>query len=186
MQNRIISAIGGLACAILACSTWAGGSSYATPTSSSSTVTPVPLGDAVRVALTAGAQTGSMTVQLSQEQLTGYIKQSLEATGNSWMTDPRVLLRDGQMMWFATAHNGILAANVSMTIDVSVGADGKPEVAITQADFGPIPAPQGLNDAVSAIVQEAFTGFLGPAATGFRLEAVTISDGSLTLRGRLK
>jgi hypothetical protein len=53
-------------------------------------------------------------------------------------------------------------------------------------DFGPFPAPEGLNSTVSAFVQEAFTGALGPAAIGFRLETVTIADGVMTLTGRIK
>jgi hypothetical protein len=35
-------------------------------------------------------------------------------------------------------------------------------------------------------LQEALTGQLGPAAIGFRLESIDISDGVLTVTGRTK
>ena len=49
-----------------------------------------------------------------------------------------------------------------------------------------ISAPQGLNDAISAFVAQAFTGSLGPAATGFRLESISIGKGVMTVTGRIK
>jgi hypothetical protein len=63
---------------------------------------------------------------------------------------------------------------------------GLPKIEVISADFGPFPAPQGVNEAISAIVAEAFTGSFGPAATGLRLETITIADGVMTLTGRLK
>jgi len=57
---------------------------------------------------------------------------------------------------------------------------------IVSADFGPVPAPEGINNAVSAIIDEAFTGSFGPVAVGFRLETITIADGIMTLTGRIK
>jgi hypothetical protein len=57
---------------------------------------------------------------------------------------------------------------------------------VVSTDFGPFPAPEGLNSAISAMVAEAYTGSLGPMATGFRLESITIADGSMTLSGRIK
>ena len=46
--------------------------------------------------------------------------------------------------------------------------------------------PEGLNEAISSLIQEMFTGSLGPVAIGFRLEELTVADGSLTLSGRIK
>ena len=90
------------------------------------------------------------------------------------------------MQIFGKAQQGMFNANVSVTMNVSVDDQGKPKIEITQADFGPLPTPQGLNDAVSTMVQEAFTGSLGPVATGFRLESITIADGVMTVMGRTK
>jgi hypothetical protein len=53
-------------------------------------------------------------------------------------------------------------------------------------DFGPLPAPDSINGTISKMVDEAFSGAIGPAATGFRLESITIENGTMTLTGRVK
>ena len=90
------------------------------------------------------------------------------------------------MKVFGKVQQGMLTANASITMTVSVDQNGKPKIEITQEDFGPYPAPKGLNDAISTLVAQAFTGSLGPAATGFRLESISIADGVMTVTGRVK
>jgi hypothetical protein len=36
------------------------------------------------------------------------------------------------------------------------------------------------------MIDEAFTGALGPAASGLRIESINIANGVMTLTGRLK
>ena len=87
---------------------------------------------------------------------------------------------------YGTAQTGIFRANVRLGLQASVDAEGQPQFDIQQVDFGPIAAPQALNEALAAFIKEAFTGWLGPVATGFRLETITIGDGVMTLTGRIK
>jgi hypothetical protein len=49
-----------------------------------------------------------------------------------------------------------------------------------------MPVPVGLKDTVTATIQEAYTGAIGPAAIGFRLESITIANGTMTITGRTK
>jgi hypothetical protein len=39
---------------------------------------------------------------------------------------------------------------------------------------------------MTAVITEAFTGSLGPVATGFRLESIDIANGLMTVTGRIK
>jgi hypothetical protein len=57
---------------------------------------------------------------------------------------------------------------------------------VLSADFGPFDAPEGLNEAISKLINEAYTGSFGPVATGFRLEAISIADGMMTVTGQIK
>jgi hypothetical protein len=133
-----------------------------------------------------GAQTGTVNLQITEAQLTSYLAFKLESQSQPLITDPQVLLRNGQMQVFGKAQSGMFTANVSITLTVSVDPSGQPKIQITNQDFGPLPAPQGLNEAVSAMIGEAFTGSLGPVATGFRLETISIADGMMTVTGRIK
>jgi hypothetical protein len=69
---------------------------------------------------------------------------------------------------------------------VGVDENGQPRVEIASADFGPLPAPEGLRDSVAAMIREAYMGSLGPVATGLRIETITIADGVMTVSGRIK
>ena len=63
---------------------------------------------------------------------------------------------------------------------------GQPKIEIATADFGPFPAPNGLKQSLTALITEAYTGSLGPVATGFRLENINIANGLMTVTGRIK
>jgi hypothetical protein len=110
----------------------------------------------------------------------------LESQTNPIITEPQVILRDGEMKVFGKVQSGIFTANISITTQLSVDKKGQPQIEITQTDLGPLPAPQRLNDALTAFVSEAFTGPLGPIATGFRLDSISIADGIMTISGRVK
>jgi hypothetical protein len=91
------------------------------------------------------------------------------------------------MQMYGKINRGMFAANMLITMNVSVdGTTNLPKIEIAEADFGPFPAPEGLNTAISAIISEAFTGSLGPVAIGFRLESIAIADGIMTIIGRIK
>ena len=67
-----------------------------------------------------------------------------------------------------------------------VDENGKPKIEIVSADFGPLPAPEGINAAISAMIQEAYTGAIGPVATGLRIQTISIADGIMTISGRIR
>lgn len=186
MKKRILVALIALTAATLACSIFVGGPDYPDAPAPASTEAAQGLQAYVEQAMTNAAQTGTLTLQISESQLTSYLASKLEAQANPLISDPLVLLRDGQMKVYGKMQSGIFTANVSITTQVSVEENGQPKIEVVQTDFGPLPAPQGLNNAVSSFVGETFTGSLGPVAIGFRLESINIADGVMTVTGRIK
>lgn len=175
-----------LALASLACSIFVGGPDYPP--------NPVPISteafdgftQQIQQAMLVGAETGTFTLQINEVQLTSYLASKLQERANPPFTDPQVLLRDGQMQLFGKVKRGYFIANMSVILSVGLDETGLPKIEVLSADFGPFPAPEGLNGAISAIVEELFTGSFGPAATGLRIESITIADGIMTLTGRVK
>ncbi len=186
MKNKPLIALMMLSLAGLACSIFIGGPDYPPRLVPVSTEAVQSLQDQAQQAVADGAQSGTVTLQITEAELTSYLAFKLESQTNPLISDPQVSLRDGQMKVFGKLQQGMFTANISVTMTVSVDENGLPKLEITQADFGPLPAPQGLNEAVSALVREAFTGSLGPVATGFRLESIAIADGIMTVSGRVK
>jgi len=177
----------------LACTINVGGPDY-------SSLPPIPVsGEAAQSiqaelqrAIEAAAQTGVITVNLTEPQITSYLATrlqndpNLQRDGKPIITDPQVYLRDGQMQIYGKTQQGPFAANIGIIVSMGVDANGQPQIDVASADFGPFPAPEGLKDAITAMVREAYTGSLGPVATGLRIETISIANGIMTVTGRIR
>jgi hypothetical protein len=175
-----------LTVASLACSVFVGGPEYPASPIPVSTEAIASLDQQVQAAQTAAAESGVIALSVNETQVTSLLAQKLAAQTDPFMTDPQVFLRNGEIQVYGKVKQGNLEANLRIVLSASIDAEGKPVMTVTSADFGPIPAPEGLNKTISAAIDEAFTGALGPAATGLRLETITIADGVMTLTGRVK
>ena len=171
----------------LACSINVGGPEYPAQTVPASPTDAQALRDMIQQAMITGAETGVITLSITENQLTGFMAEKLAQQTNPPFTDPQILLRNGQMQMYGKVTQGWFTANMLITMNVTIDEiTGQPKMQIVSADFGPVPAPEGINNAISAIIEEAFTGSFGPVAVGFRLETITIADGIMTLTGRIK
>ncbi|RME87018.1 MAG: hypothetical protein D6770_10445 [Anaerolineae bacterium] len=175
-----------LALTTLACTIHLGGPEIPEPPIPVSTEAAQSLQEEVQRALTEGAQTGFVIITFTEEQITSYLTFKLQNRPQPMFQDPQVYLRDGEMRIYGTARRGYFVANIGIVLTVGVNEQGKPDIRITSVDFGPFPVPDGLKEALTAIIEEAYTGALGPVATGFRLESITIRDGLMVVAGRIK
>lgn len=178
----------------LACTIFVGGPDY-------SSLPPIPVSaeaaesikEELRRAIEAGSQTGVITVNLTEPQITSYLAARLQTDptlqqedSKPLITDPQVYLRDGQMQIYGKTQQGFFTANIGVIVSMGVDATGQPTIEIVSADFGPFPAPEGLKDAITAMVREAYTGSLGPVATGLRIDTIAIANGVMTITGRIR
>ena len=173
--------------ASLACTIFAGGPEYPTQIVPVSADEVENMHTQIEQAFIAGAETGIVTLQITESQLTSLIALKMQEKTKPPFTEPQVLLRDGQLQMYGKIVRGSLTANMLITANIGIDeTTGMPKIEIASADFGPFPAPEGLNSVISAMIAEAFTGSLGPVAIGFRLESITIADGVMTMTGRIK
>ncbi len=177
----------------LACTVFVGGPDYSTlPPVPTSTDALQSMQDEVKRAFEEGAQTGTITLNFTEEQITTYVAArlqndtSLQQNNQPLITDPQVYLRDGQMQIYGKTKQGMFTANIGIIVNVGVDENGQPKIDIASADFGPLPAPKGLTAAVAAMVREAYTGSLGPVATGLRIDTITIANGIMTISGHIR
>jgi hypothetical protein len=183
-----------LALASLACTIFVGGPDY-------SNLPPIPVSsqaaesikEELKRAFDAGAQTGVVTINLTEPQITSYLAARMQSDPSlqqedkkPLITDPQVYLRDGQMQIYGKTQQGIFTANIGIIVQVGVDPNGQPLIEITSADFGPFDAPAGLKNAITAMVKEAYTGSIGPVATGLRIESISIANGIMTITGRIR
>lgn len=182
----ILPTISALLLSSLACSINLGGPIYPDAPIPVSTEAVISLQEQLKSITDSGMQGSTVSITLNESQITSFLASKLQSHPNPLFTDPQVYLRDSQMQIYGRAHQGYFVANVGINVSVNVDENGLPMIDITSADFGPFPVPEGLKDTITAILTEAFTGTLGPIATGFRLESITITDGIMTVTGRIK
>jgi len=179
----------------LACTIFVGGPDYSDlPVIPVSPEAAQSLKDEMQRAFEAGATTGVVTLNITEPQITSYLAYRMQSdptlqqsdTKKPLITDPQVYLRDGQMKIYGKSQQGMFAANIGIIINVGIDETGQPKIEIASADFGPFPAPDGLKEALTAMIREAYTGAIGPVATGLRIETITIANGIMTISGRIK
>jgi hypothetical protein len=177
----------------LACSIFVGGPDYSDRQSIAvSAEAAESLKAEVKRALEAGAATGDVTINITEPQITSLLALRLQSDPNlqedskPLIIDPQVYLRDGQMQIFGKTKQGILTANIGIIVSVGVDENGKPKIELVSADFGPLPVPESVASAISAMIEEAYTGSLGPVATGLRIQTISIADGLMTITGRIR
>lgn len=186
-QKHLLLFIVLLAAMSLACSIDVGGPEYPAQTVPSSPADAQTMRDMIQQAMVTGAETGIITLQITESQLTAFIAEKIALQTDPPFTDPQILLRNGQMQMYGKITQGWFTGNMLIVMNVAIDpVTGQPVITISSADFGPFPAPKGLNNAISSIIDEAFTGSFGPVASGFRLETITIADGIMTITGRIK
>jgi hypothetical protein len=177
----------------LACTIFVGGPDYSSlPTIPVSTEAAQSIQDEIKRAFEEGMTNGTVTLNFTEPQLTSYIASrfqtdpAMQQDNKPLITDPQVYLRDGQMQIYGKTQKGMFAANIGIIVSVGVDENGQPKIEIVSADFGPLPAPEGLKDAITVMVREAYTGSLGPVATGLRIESIAIANGIMTVTGRIR
>ena len=177
----------------LACTVSVGGPDYSDRTPISvSAESAESLKEEIKRAFEAGVETGDVTIRITEPQITSVLALRLQSDPNlqedqkPFITDPQVYLRDGQMQIFGKTQQGMFTANIGIIVAMGVDENGKPTITIISADFGPLPAPDGLKEAISAMIDEAYTGSVGPVATGLRIQSIAIADGVMVIYGRIK
>lgn len=175
-----------LLCTMLACTIFIGGPDYPDRIIPVSTEDIGNLQISIEQAMTAGVDSGRLTISLTEPQLTSFLSMKLEQQSDPIFSKPQVYLQDGQIQIFGTATQGYLQATISIFLSAGIDDTGKLFLELVSVDFGPLPAPDGLRDAITALIEEAFTGTIGPIATGIRLTDISISDGVMIITGQIK
>jgi len=182
----LLISVAALILAVLACTINIGGPAYPSQPIPISTEAVGDLNSVVQTAVAVEPETGQVRLVLNEVQLTSYLAARLQAENQPILTNPQVYLRNGQIQLYGTARQGYLQVTIAVIVTAGVDSQGQLTLELTSADFGPLPVPAGLKDAITAAIREAYTGAIGPAAVGFRLESITIADGTMIVIGRTR
>ncbi len=130
------------------------------------------------------AQTsGKVTLTVDESQLTSLVALELQKQSNPVISDPQVLLRDGQVQILGNVNQSGITAPLQMNMTVSADAEGRLHYQVVSAKLGPLPLPQSLLDQLTSQVDSVFSEQIGPEADKIFIESITIADGKMTIVG---
>ncbi len=130
--------------------------------------------------------TGEVRLLINESQLTSLVAARLAESEDPVLREPQVYLRQGQLQMYGRVQRGPFEGSVLLSISPLVNPDGTLAFELTSADLGPVPAPEGIKDSLSALITEALAGPFGSLATGLRLTSIAIEDGEMALVGVLR
>lgn len=136
-------------------------------------------------ALESALVSGEVMLVLDENQLNTFVAKRLAAE-DSLLHEPQVFLRQNAIQVYGYATQGIIRANMHLSISPILDQEGRISFELTSASVGPIPVPEAVTNTISAILTEAFTGTLGSFATGIRISSLVINDGQLAIVGELR
>lgn len=130
-------------------------------------------------------QTGQVTVIISETQLTSFVAQQLPANDEYVLTDPQVILRDGNIEVTAIASVGSLSTDAVVILQPYV-EQGNLRLSIVDGKFGAIPIPDAILVTLTETLNQNLDYFTTVNGRKFWLETISIADGSMTLSGSLE
>jgi len=141
--------------------------------------------DLWQTTLESALDSGEVMLILDENQLNAFVVNRLAAE-DSLLQEPQVFLRQNAIQVYGYVIQGIIRANIHLSISPILDQEGRITFELSSASVGPIPIPEAVKNTISAILTEAFTGTLGSLATGIRVSSLVINDGQLAIVGELR
>jgi uncharacterized protein YpmS len=128
-------------------------------------------------------ETGTITVTLTQEELTAYLNSYLASQSDISFKDPQIILSKDRMDVYGNLQESILSANIKISLNALVNEAGQIDINIVEADFGPIPIPENMLNTILSQVKESLIDTIASVNNGSEITQIVINDGSMSITG---
>ncbi|MCX8062003.1 MAG: LmeA family phospholipid-binding protein [Anaerolineales bacterium] len=144
----------------------------------------IALSEKVEQAIQEANEKGSFTIEISEQQLTSYVALSLAGNSQVPVTDLHIRLRDGQIWISGVVHQDNLQLPLTVGVRVSVNEGNNLAFEFSEANIGPFRLPELVLDTITKEVEKAFAEQVANLGEGYRIEELSISEGSVVIRGK--
>lgn len=125
---------------------------------------------------------GSFELTVTETELTNLAVRELGQQGESLLTDPQILLRDGQITILGNVEQSGFSVPAEIILVPVISGNGDLQVEVSSMSVGPFAVPQQMRDQVSSLANDLVDQQLAEAGD-VRVEDITIQDGVLTVSG---
>jgi uncharacterized protein YpmS len=146
------------------------------------TVDPTILEDQLATAQAEFAQSGKISLTITEQQLTSYVAQRLSEQPDTPFTNPQITLSDGQMALSGQVKIGFITGQARIIFAPEV-QDGRLQVTIISANIGSIPFPDSALNQITDSVNQNLNDFITVEGRSVRIETFEIANGVITISG---
>lgn len=129
---------------------------------------------------------GGLRLVVTEAQLTSLIAEEIGSQENAVLLEPRISLRNGQMVLTGIIQQSGLNADLEMIMDVGVSPDGKPDVTLLSATVGLFSLPQDMLENISAQIKSAFESKIDQGIDKIFIDSITIEAGEMVIQGHAR
>jgi len=140
------------------------------------------LEEQLKATLAAGAN-GEVTVTIAQQQLNAYITSEIASQPEPWITEPSVVLTNGQVEVYGKIAQGGISANAAIVLKPRIDAEGNPKLDIVSINLGSLPVPDSFTERISSLVDNTLSNNLAQTSNQFKVSSILITEGQMTVSG---
>ncbi len=157
---------------------------------------PVPSADGLQSftdkwrSLNLSTPTGPFSVTFTEGELTSALADAIASAESEYgedipLSDPRVVLRDGQIFLYARIELDVAQANGLITAVPVIGMNGLVDIQVTSVEYGPLEIDPHLIDELIAHVEQSINAPIQASPLTISLSSITISGGQMTIAGTI-
>lgn len=143
----------------------------------------VALSDKLEQAVQEANEKGTFTIEITEQQLTSYVALNLEKNSQVPITDLQIRLRDEQIWISGVVHQDNLQLPLSVGVKVWVDPGNNLAFEFSEAKVGPFQLPKLILDSIAREVEQAFLEQVASVGEGYRIEEISVGEGSILIRG---
>jgi len=134
----------------------------------------------------ANAQPGdTVDITLTEADLTAMVARQVVSLSGITVSEPQVVLRNGQMEIYGKAEASGVSGNFQAVSDIKV-ENGRARIEIVSANFGSIPVPSSFTERMTAALDDALAGATGSGPSRLYINRLEIFDGYMTINATVQ
>ena len=128
--------------------------------------------------------TNGFSVTITESQINSLVLQALGSQAEAFLINPKVDLKQGQMILSGQIKQSIVVINVRVVLEPYIDENGLPKMKLVEADLGPLPVPEGMNQQLSDIFEPIILQVVSGYGQNVKLQTITVSEDAMTLTGQ--
>ena len=143
----------------------------------------VELEEEVESAVATAQSGGPIQLVITEQQLTSLAMMGVQSSPDVNIKNLQVHLRDGQIQISGQAESQGIDLPLSIALEISVDAEGRPRSRVITAKVGPFSLPDSMLEQITAQLDQALMNQF--IADGMVIDSIVIADGNMIVEGHM-